>query len=211
MSAELRAPLRSDARRNLDQILAAAKELFAEQGAQVPMEEIARRASVGVGTLYRRFPDRVALIRAVAQTTFVGVVAGTKAAIAEEPTAWDALGRILRQSAELRLSMRLMASSPTAIAVIKADPEVARCRRELVELLDGVVRAAQAEGTLRRDVGAADVALMAAATLHPTRGLSEDAAEQIPDRMLVVLLDGLRAGRSSRLPGRPITLSDLDY
>lgn len=211
MSSELRAPLRSDARRNLDQILAAAKELFAEQGAEVPMEEIARRASVGVGTLYRRFPDREALIRAVALTTFVDVVARTRTAIAEELSAWDALARILRQSTGLRLSMRLAGTSPVAIAVIKADPEVARCRRELVELLDGVVRAAQVEGTLRRDVGAADVAVMVAAALHPMRGLSEDAAELIPDRILVVLLDGLRAGRTSHLPGRPLTLSDLDY
>jgi AcrR family transcriptional regulator len=203
--------LRSDARRNLDQILVAAKELFAERGAEVPMEEIARRASVGVGTLYRRFPDRDALIRAVALTTFVDVLTRARTAIDEEPTAWDALARILRQSTGLRLSMRLASTSPAAIAVIKSDPEVARCRRELVELLDGVVRAAQAEGTLRRDVGAADVGLMAAAALHPMRGLSEDAAELIPDRMLVVLLDGLRAGRTGHLPGRPLTLSDMDY
>lgn len=211
MSSELRAPLRSDAQRNRDQILTAATELFAEQGAEVPMEEIARRAGVGVGTLYRRFPDRDALIRAVALTTFVDVVARTRTAIAEELSAWDALARIMRQSTGLRLSMRLAGTSPVAIAVIKADPEVARCRRELVELLDGVVRSAQVEGTLRRDVGAADVAVMVAAALHPMRGLSEDAAELLPDRILVVLLDGLRAGRTSRLPGRPLTLSDLDY
>src|SRR5688572_25450825 len=97
--------LRADAQRNREQIIDAARALFVERGADVPMEEIAHRAGVGVGTLYRRFPDREALIRAVALDTFRRVVALACAAEAEEPDGWRALTRFVRQSAaDLRLA-----------------------------------------------------------------------------------------------------------
>ena len=75
--------LRADARRNRDQIVAAAKQWFAVQGPDVPMEEIARAAGVGVGTLYRRFPDREALIRAVVRESLTISVAEARAALEE--------------------------------------------------------------------------------------------------------------------------------
>ena len=65
-SASGRRGLRADARRNREHVLAAAREVFVEQGADAPLDEIARRAGVGIATLYRRFPDRAALLRAVA-------------------------------------------------------------------------------------------------------------------------------------------------
>jgi AcrR family transcriptional regulator len=70
VSEPLAVPLRADAARNLRRILTAAAEAFAEQGGDVAMEEIARRAGVGVGTLYRRFPDREALVVAVVRDSF---------------------------------------------------------------------------------------------------------------------------------------------
>src|SRR4051794_29077547 len=107
MTADPETPLRADARRNRDQIIAAARVIFVEQGADVPMEEIARTAGVGVGTLYRRFPDRDALIRAVAVDNFDRVLIDAKAAAEEEPTAWAALVWLLHQSVELQLSVQL--------------------------------------------------------------------------------------------------------
>src|SRR5690349_16231486 len=90
--------LRADARRNREQIIAAAKKMFLEFGPDVPMEEIARGAGVGVGTLYRRFPDREALIRAVARDNFEVVLAEARTVAAEEPSAWQAIVRLLTRS-----------------------------------------------------------------------------------------------------------------
>jgi AcrR family transcriptional regulator len=204
------APLRSDARRNRDQILRAAKEIFASQGIGVPMEEIARRAEVGVGTLYRRFPDREALIRAVFRDSFRAVAVETRAALAEEPTAWDALVRIMRQSAQLRLSMRLHTYSAAVAAVVRADEESERFRREAVDVLEQVMRRAQAEGTLRDDVGVGDLSMLFVSVVHQMHNLTAEAAALAPGRVLAIMLDGLRVRDAVPLPGRPLTRADLD-
>jgi AcrR family transcriptional regulator len=88
-------PLRADARANRDHVLTAARELFATRGAGVSMKDIADRAGVGVGTLYRRFPDRDALISAAAEAQLSDLAAMLEAARREERTAWLALRRFL--------------------------------------------------------------------------------------------------------------------
>ncbi len=191
-TSELDSPLRADARRNRDQILAAARAIFAEQGVEVPMEEIARRASVGVGTLYRRFPDREALIRAVFRDSFAAVAEETRAALAEEPTGWDALVRIMRLSERLRLSMSMHAKSPLVSSVVRADPATERLRQELLDVLGQVVRRAQEEGALRRDVGVGDLAMMFVSVVHQTHAVAAEAAGLAPGRVLAIMLDGLR-------------------
>ncbi|GAA5187218.1 TetR/AcrR family transcriptional regulator [Rugosimonospora acidiphila] len=209
MTAEAGTRLRADARRNRDQIMAAAKEVFAELGPDVPMEEIARRAGVGVGTLYRRFPDREALIRAVAQENFGAVLDDARAATAEEPTAWDALVRLMRRSRDLRLSVRLAVLSPSAWAAMRDDPQIRQLRDGIMAALDDLVRAAQAEGVLRDDVGPGDVAALVSLLLRRVPADSDATAELIAERALVVILDGLRADPGSPLPGRPVTIRDL--
>lgn len=210
MTADSEAPLRADARRNRDQIVAAAKAMFARQGPDAPMEEIAREAGVGVGTLYRRFPDRQALIRAVARDNFAAVLAETRAAVAAEATAWDALVRIVRQSRELQLSVRLAILSPLAGSVIRDDPMTGTFRHELLETMDGVVRAAQAEGTLRPDVGTGDVAALLSLLLTPIPMLPARSAGLASDRALALMLDGLRVQPGMELPGHPLTMADFD-
>jgi AcrR family transcriptional regulator len=202
-------PLRADARRNRDQILVAAREIFAERGADVPMEEIARRASVGVGTLYRRFADREALILAVFRDTYQAVAEETRAAFAEEPTAWGALMRIMRQSAWLHVSVQ--AKSPRVTAVVKADPDTWRLRDYLLDMLDEVVRRAQDEGTLRRDVGAGDLAMLFMSVVNQSIAVTPEVAGLAPGRVLAVMMDGLRAPAPGELPGRPLTRADLDF
>lgn len=197
--------LRADARRNRDQILVAAREIFAERGADVPMEEIARRASVGVGTLYRRFVDRETLIRAVFRDTFQAVVDETRSAMAEEPTAWAALTRIMRQSAWLHVSVQ--AKSPRVTAVVQADEETSRIRDELLDMLDEVVRRAQEEGSLRRDVGVGDLAMLFVSVVHQTKSVTPD----VPGRVLAIMMDGLRASAPGDLPGRPLTRADIAF
>lgn len=208
MTADPEVRLRADARRNRDQIIAAAKVMFAEENLEVPMEEIARRAGVGVGTLYRRFPDRDALIRAVAQDTFAQVLAEAEAAAVEEPTAWGALVRLLSRSRALRLSVQLALLSPQAWDTIRNDPETHRFRDAIMEVLDRIVRAAQEEGTLRRDVGAGDVAVLVSLLLKRVRA-PKDTIDMTTDRVLALMLDGLRAQPGSPLPGRVLTADDL--
>jgi AcrR family transcriptional regulator len=203
------APLRADARRNRDQILVAAREIFAERGPEVPMEEIARRASVGVGTLYRRFPDREALIRAVYHETFHAVAAEIRAALTEEPTAWAALVRIMRQSAWLHVSVD--ARSARVTAVVKADPDTSRLRDRMLDMLEDVVCKAQTEGTLRRDVGVGDIAMLFVSIVHQPHAATPEAAGLVPSRVLEIMLEGLRAPTSGELPGRPLTRADLDF
>lgn len=201
--------LRADARRNRDQILVAAREIFAERGADVPMEEIARRASVGVGTLYRRFVDRETLIRAVFRDTFQAVADETRSAMAEEPTAWAALTRIMRQSAWLHVSVQ--AKSPRVTAVVQADEETSRIRDELLDMLDEVVRRAQEEGSLRRDVGVGDLAMLFVSVVHQTKSVTPDVAGLVPGRVLAIMMDGLRAPAPGDLPGRPLTRTDIAF
>jgi AcrR family transcriptional regulator len=201
--------LRADARRNRDQIIAAAKTAFAELGPDVPMEEIARRAGVGVGTLYRRFPDREALIRAVAQQNFGAVLDDARAATAEEPTAWAALVRLMGRSRDLRLSVRLAVLSPRAWVAIRDDPQTRQFRDGIMAVLDELVRGAQAEGMLRADVGSGDVAALVSLLLRRVPAADDEMAELILERALVLILDGLRAHPGSPLPGRPMTTSDL--
>lgn len=210
------APLRSDARRNRDQILRVAKEIFAARGLAVPMEEIAREAEVGVGTLYRRFPDREALIRAVFRDSVRAVAVEATDALAEEPTAWDALVRVFRLSAQLRLSLPVSHShqhSPAAEEMLRADEEISSLRRGTFEVLEKLVRRAQREGSLRRDVGVGDLVMLFVSVVHQTHGLTGEPARLAPGRVLAIMLDGLRArgGRDTAdpLPGRPLTRADL--
>ncbi|MFC4857673.1 TetR/AcrR family transcriptional regulator [Actinophytocola glycyrrhizae] len=209
MVTEPEVPLRADARRNRDQILVAAREIFAERGAEVPMEEIARRASVGVGTLYRRFVDRDALIRAVFRDTFQAVADETRAALTEERTAWAALTRIMRQSAWLHVSVQ--AKSPRVTAVVGSDEETSRVRDELLDMLDEVVHRAQEEGSLRRDVGVGDLATLFVSVVHQNQSVTRDSAGFVPGRVLGIMMDGLRAPAHDELPGRPLTRDDLEF
>jgi AcrR family transcriptional regulator len=201
--------LRADARRNRDQIVAAAKQWFAVQGPDVPMEEIARAAGVGVGTLYRRFPDREALIRAVVRESLIISVAEARAALAEEPTAWQALVRVLRQSRELRLIVRITTAAQPAKTVVKDDEESGELRRAMIEVLDSVVHAAQAEGTLRTDIDTGDVAMLFTLLVRPVPLPDEEAAELAQERCTALVLDGLRAHTGTPLPGRPLTAADV--
>jgi AcrR family transcriptional regulator len=210
MTADPEMTLRADARRNRDQILAAAKDIFAASGPEAPMEEIARAAGVGVGTLYRRFPDRDALIRAVAMDNFERVLIDARTIAAEETSSWRALERLLRHSVALQLSVQLAMVSHRALVILKNDPEVRRLRDEILVVLDGFVDGAKAEGKLRDDVGAGDIAILLATLLRQMRAKAPEVAEMAARRCVGIMIDGLSARPGSALPGRPITSRDLD-
>jgi AcrR family transcriptional regulator len=203
------AGLRADARRNREQIVRAAGALFAERGPDAAMEEVARRAGVGVGTLYRRFPDREALVRAVALEGFEHVMATARVA-AGEPDGWSALTRLVRESAaDLRLAILLSMWFTDTWAALEADAGLRRRRVELLDLLDGLVGRAQREGAVRPDVGAGDLALLLALVLRPLPGRLQAPAERATERVVALVLDGLRARPPQPLPGEPVPLPDL--
>ncbi|MBL7548848.1 helix-turn-helix transcriptional regulator [Frankia sp. AgB1.9] len=238
--------LRADARRNRDRIIATAKLAFADDGPDVPMEEIARLAGVGVGTLYRRFPDRDALVVAVVRDSLATALARARAATAEaeEPArgddgtgpdlaarpgtapsgatgrgpadapgsgrAWETLVHSLSSPRELRLTMRLAnLFSPGTAAAVQADPSIQQIRREYAETLDSLVHAAQAEGSLRPDVGAGDVAHLLSLVAYSLNRAPHENAEIAFERARAIVLDGLRAHPAAPLPGRPLTTRDL--
>ncbi|TXS49111.1 TetR/AcrR family transcriptional regulator [Streptomyces sp. t39] len=204
--------LRADARLNRAQIIEAARALFAERGPDVPTEEVARRACVGTGTLYRRFPDRQALISAVALDGFHRVVAIARTAEDEEPDAWRALTRFAHQAGtELRLATWLSVWFASTWADLQRDPENRRLREILLKILDRLVRRAQSDGDMRRDVDTGDLALLIALLLRPIPGLRAELTQRSADRSLALMFDSLRArDDAQQLPDRGITTADLD-
>ncbi|MGW1808436.1 TetR/AcrR family transcriptional regulator [Streptomyces sp. NPDC002078] len=92
------APLRVDAQRNLEHVLRAAREVFGESGYGAPMEDVARRARVGVGTVYRRFPSKDVLVRRIAEEETARLTEQARAALGQEDEPWSALSRFLRTS-----------------------------------------------------------------------------------------------------------------
>jgi AcrR family transcriptional regulator len=168
-------------------------------------------AWVGVGTLYRRFADREALMVAVVQHNLESLLEKIRAAAADEPRAWDALVRSMSYSRELRISLpatNLLA--PGLAAAVRDDPGVRRLRHELSDVTDRLVDAAQQEGTLRADVGAGDVAQLFTLVYRATPTIGDRADDLAATRALAVILDGLRTGPHGTLPGRPLDTADLE-
>ncbi|GAA2592545.1 TetR/AcrR family transcriptional regulator [Winogradskya consettensis] len=201
--------LRADARRNLRQIIATAREIFVESGLDVPMEAIARRAGVGVGTLYRRFPDRGGLIAAVAASTFRAVLVDLRAAVDATASAWDAFIRLATTSENLVLTVHLAFPSPQVWTPVHAAEESRDVYREMMTALDRLVRDAQREGSLRADVGSGDVLGLVSFVLERLPPVSDPAGRLRAQRSLWLVLDGLGARPGSRLPGSPVSLAEL--
>jgi AcrR family transcriptional regulator len=209
LRSDAKSPLRADAQRNRDRILVAAAEAFAATGPDTPVEEIASAAGVAVGTLYRRFPDRQALIRGVALMNFANTLAEVQAAAQEEPTGWDALVRIFGQSQHLRLAMRFALDLPSARSILEGDPEAAVLKRQMMAIFEEVVERAQDEGSMRTDIGTGDVAMAFVFLARRITAPHIEAAPMSSQRLLALMLDALRATRSEPLPGRALTREDL--
>ncbi|GII77887.1 TetR family transcriptional regulator [Sphaerisporangium rufum] len=191
------AELRADARRNRQLIIEAAQQLFLRDGADVPLEEIARRAGVGIGTLYRRFPDRNALIHAAGLAMLERLAELAESAWREEPDAWHALRRFLRGALELRLGALQSVIEPRLHAAMRAAPELREIRQRIIVLVERMIRHAHQDGALRPDVEPGDIALMM--TMHvQLPGAAPD--ERAVRRVVEIMLDGLRAGDQPELP-----------
>jgi AcrR family transcriptional regulator len=200
-------PLRRDASRNRERVLQAARELFAERGLEVTMDEIARHAGVGVATAYRRFGHRDELIGALFEERMHDYVALAEASLAAEDP-WEGLAGFLRggvamQAADRGLKDLLMSHSHSLERVI-------RVREGVLPLIEQLVARAHAAGALRPDVGARDLP-MVSLMLGQVIDFSGDQAPELWRRYLALLLDGLRAeGGRAELPGAPLTTAQLD-
>ncbi|WP_063000267.1 TetR/AcrR family transcriptional regulator [Nocardia mikamii] len=181
--------LRADARSNRDHLLLAALDVFAERGTDVPMKLIADRAGVGVGTLYRRFPDRDALVVATARAHLDRLARMADSAGAEEATAWDGLRRFLRECALLRLGALAAAIEPAVHAMVRTDPSVGAVRAGVLDRIGELIRRAQRDGDLRTDIGLPEVGLLMTVQVYAQPGEPYPAAVE---RVLAIVFDGLR-------------------
>ncbi|MCP2163892.1 TetR/AcrR family transcriptional regulator [Goodfellowiella coeruleoviolacea] len=206
--------LRADARRNREQVIAAAREVFLAQGVDAPLEEIARRAGVGIATLYRRFPDRRTLIREVSLDAMALAAAQLRAARAEEDDEWAALVRFFHAVLETRIGTVLPVLLGSLGMEFSPDDELWASRSQLVAELDELVRAAQRTGRLRADVGVGDVMLGLLKLLRPlpSMRLLGDFTDTLNRRHAELFIDGLRGPAVPRpvLAGPAITAEVVD-
>lgn len=182
--------LRVDAQRNHEHILATTRALLPGHGPDLPMEDLARAAGVGVGTLYRRFGGRQALIEAAAEAAFESVMAG--AAVARErPDGWEAFaGFVLAALPDLAVVGCLSMWYPRVWDRVKDTAAERRRRTAIMEVLAELAGRAQAAGRMRPDVGAEDVATMLALVLRPLPGRTDTLAAA--RRYAGLMLDGFR-------------------
>lgn len=187
--------VRSDAVRNRSRLLAAAAALISERGADVDVREIAGRAGVGMGTLYRHFPTKQALLDAALEHAFTVWADEARAAMSGDP--WVDLGRFL-DDALVRQATHpgLLDAYGRALTGPAGTTGHEHCRRRLRPLLVDLVAAAQAAGALRADVTVEDVSLLLVA-LGRIVPLVPEAAWRRPLR---VALDGLRAPAATPMP-----------
>ncbi|OQS12829.1 hypothetical protein B0T36_22985 [Nocardia donostiensis] len=202
--------MRSDAARNRYRLLQAGRELFLARGTQVPMEEIAEAAGVGVGTLYRHFPDRFALLKAVAIWNMGRVVAEVDTATTEELDGRSCLARVLRRIYELRLGDPVPILLPHLLEGARDDTEFQEARRHAARALGSVLDRAKAEGVARADLTVADLLTLATARPQPTALLNGPAAERLNARYLQIVLDGLRPHAGSEPMAPAVDESELE-
>ena len=199
---------RADARHNRGRLLAAALDVFVEVGPTAPLDEISRRAGTGIATLYRHFPDRHALMKAVVLDAMERSTEEAGRAADEEPDAFRALTRYLHRSMDIRAA----AVIPQLLDVLPLDDaETLRARERGTRRLQSIVDAAHREGSLRPDITAGDIGMLAVRMSRPLPGpFPRDLNDRLGHRHLAVLIDGLRTRPDDTdLGGPAITLEDL--
>jgi AcrR family transcriptional regulator len=179
-------PVRADARRNYDLLVAAAREAFAEHGTDTSLEEIARRAGVGIGTLYRRFPNRTALLEAV-YVDEIQSVCDRAYGFAEEFAPYDALAAWLRSFVDYGISKKSLAKELT-VELGKDSQFFTACKVNVREAGERLLTAAKADGSIRADLQLTDILpLVGGITMHHEM----DPAQA--NRLLDIVLAGLKA------------------
>jgi AcrR family transcriptional regulator len=189
--APARRPLRRDAVANQERVLAAAVAVMLREGRQAPMATIAAEAGLGVGTLYRRYPNREALLDALTFRSFTLLLEVAQQAESREPSAlmclswwWD---RVIDQRDQLVLPL---GGGPPAVGA-----QTLAVRSQLHESLRRLLERGQREGSIRADVGIRDVILFGAMLVTPPPGAGDWA--RVARRQKEIYLDGLSQSRRS--------------
>ncbi len=187
--------LRADARRNRQAILSAASRLFAEQGLEAQMPDVAKLAGVGVGTVYRHYPTKDDLIAALVGEGFERLAEQARECLQlEDP--WTGISEFIRFSAEIQAGDRGLCD----IVGLRADITGAAAEAAgMPELLDQLVKRAQRDGSLRHDLSWEDVPMISCGLGSAIRQQVGPATGRWP-RLVEIIIDGLRAPGSSRLP-----------
>jgi AcrR family transcriptional regulator len=185
-------PLRADAARNRAKVLAAARDVFADDGLEAEMAAIAERADVGVGTVYRHFPTKEALLAALANAHFERLADNAEAAMAEGGTAWEVFERVIWRNATATAEDHgmcdVLAQAAPTMAALPPSPRLQAIGAQLMD-------AAVAEGSARPDATGEDIPMMMCgfgkvASLERRRGETGGFSWR---RYLTIMLDGLRA------------------
>ncbi|HEU0194676.1 MAG TPA: helix-turn-helix domain-containing protein [Streptosporangiaceae bacterium] len=178
-------PMRADARRNFERLVAAAQEAFGEHGADAPLDDIARRAGVGAGTLYRHFPTREALLEA-AYRADIDDLAKLAYELLDKLPPEEALRTWVSEQVEYVMRKRALAA--TVKAVLDRDsPVMAWCKTQMRGAAAALLARAQEAGVVRPEVTPSDLLRLAHAV-----GYASEFAPEDSDRLLTYMLDGLR-------------------
>ncbi|MEV5196469.1 helix-turn-helix domain-containing protein [Streptomyces clavifer] len=186
-------PMRADARRNYDRLLREARASFAEHGTDASLEDIARHAGVGIGTLYRHFPNRHTLMNAVFQEALTSLLTRSRElAEAEQPCTalveW--LGAIVTHAGEYRgLAQALMSASGDETSALT------QCHVPLRQAGARLLSRAQSSGSVRADVSIDDLLQLTNAIALAAEQSSSDPG--LAGRLLLLTLQGLKAGPAS--------------
>jgi AcrR family transcriptional regulator len=183
-------PLRADARRNREKVVVAAAAAFAQSGLDAQVEDIARRAGVGVGTLYRHFPTKEALVVALAEQHFERIADTIEAALDEPGDAWEvfaaALWRVADAAAGDVAWCEIIAGHPSAVQA------ASRGQQRLADAVATHIARAQAAGVIRADATVEDIKTIMCGFGHVAAAQRAGAALDWK-RYLAIALDGLRA------------------
>jgi len=187
---------RSDARRNRKRVIKAARECMAHDGLDAQMEEIARRAKVGVGTVYRHFKTKDDLVEALAAERFERLRELALEALAQDDP-WESFEGFMRASARIQTEDRALSE------VLTSRPETmgrAAEAADILTLVGEILGRAQAAGVVRKDAHPYDVPMLMCALAGTFRNPRSD-----PERYIGITLDGLRApgGKLTELPPPP--------
>ena len=197
-------PRRADARRNRERVLAAAEEVFAESGLKAPVEEVARRAGVGVGTVCRNFPTKQALVEAVVGAMYETLLRHAEEAL-EDPDPGHAFERFVVDLPEFQARHRALADQ---MATEDMFTSATSPRERVLRAVSELVARAQAAGAIRADIGPGDVSMLFSGVAHAT-AVAGDLQPVFRERFVRIVLDGLRPTDATELPGRPLDFAQL--
>lgn len=197
--------MRSDARRNRERVLVAAEDVFSQMGLRAQVEEVARRAGVGVGTVCRHFPTKQALVEAVLEAMYESLLEDATRALGQ-PDPGTAFQTFFFALSEFQARHRALAEHMATQIDLPVSAQ--SVRDALRGAIGELVSRAQDAGAIRADIGPADVALLFSGVAHAT-ALAGDLQPVLRQRYVALILDGLRPLEASRLPGEPLDFAQL--